>query len=484
MSRFLLYTLHSLAIFLKKTMQNGWRKMKGKSRNQDQINLLQVNLRYMLNPKEPLYQLADSIDWDYFEREFSDYYIDFGRPAKPIRLMVSLLILKHLYSVSDDEVVATWTQNPYWQYFSGMDVFQWKMPCVSSDLTHFRNRIGSEGAEKIFKNSIDIHGKSAREKEVVIDSTVMEKNITFPTDVKLYRKIIARCRKIAALESIPLRQSYCRVEKKLLLVQRFRNHPKNRKKARMAERQLKTIAGRLLREIERNLSEQSYAQYAEFMGRARHILLQKRSDKQKIYSLHEPDVYCISKGKEHQKYEFGTKGSVVLTKTIGIIVGAMNIRNQFDGHSLPVVLEQTERLTQRRPKVAIADRGYRGERKIGATEIVLPKAPNKRSTSYEKQKARQRFRRRAGIEPIIGHLKSDHRMLRNYLKGSIGDDVNILLAAAAFNYKKRLRQLKSIFFSFGLWLKYCMKRIIGCLKTSQIEFAFQFRSVFDLLRID
>ncbi len=155
--------------------------MKGKSRNQDQINLLQVNLRDMLNPKEPLYQLADSINWDYFEREFSEYYIDFGRPAKPIRLMVSLLILKQMYSISDDEVVESWTQNPYYQYFSGMDVFQWQLPCVSSDLTHFRKRIGAAGAEKIFKNSIDVHGQKSDENEVLIDSTVMEKNITFPT---------------------------------------------------------------------------------------------------------------------------------------------------------------------------------------------------------------------------------------------------------------------------------------------------------------
>ncbi len=473
MSIFLFDKLHGLAIFLKKTMRNRWRNMKGKSRNQDQFNLLQANLRDMLNPNEPVYQLTDSMDWEYFEREFSDYYIDFGRPAKPIRLMVSLLILKQIYSISDDEVVETWTQNPYWQYFSGMDVFQWKLPCVSSDLTHFRNRIGSEGAEKIFKNSIDIHGKSARENEVVIDSTVMEKNITFPTDVKLYRKIIERCRKIAEAESIPLRQSYRRVEKKLLLAQRFRHHPKNRKKARSAERKLKTIAGRLLREIERKLMEQSNSEYTSFLGRASRVLSQQRGDKQKIYALHEPDVYCISKGKDHKRYEFGTKASLVLTKRIGIIVGALNIHNQFDGHSLPVVLAQTERLTKRRPKVAIVDRGYRGEKQVGTTEIAIPRVPGKRSTNYEKQKARQRFRRRAGIEPIIGHLKSDHRMLRNYLKGSIGDDINILLAAAAFNYKKRLRQLKSIFVSFGLKINYGLKWLIDRLNIHKTDLAIQ-----------
>ena len=432
--------------------------MKGNSRNQDQLNLLQSSLKSMLNPKDPLYQLADKMDWDYFEKEFAVYYIDFGRPAKPIRLMISLIILKQMHGISDDEVVESWTHNPYWQYFSGMDVFQWEFPCASSDLTHFRNRIGPKGAEKILKHSIDIHAKDAHEMEVVVDSTVQEKNITFPTDVKLCRKIISRCRKIAKAESIDLRQSYVRIEKQLMLAQRFRNHPRNKKKALAAGRKLKTIAGRLLRELDRNLSEEIQKKYALFFELSNKILSQQRQDKQKIYSLHEPEVYCISKGKDHKKYEFGTKASIVLTKNTGIIVGAMNIHNQYDGHSLPDVLEQTEKLTGRRPKAAIVDRGYRGKKKIGATMIIAPKS-GKGNTKYEKQKARQRFRRRAGIEPIIGHLKSDHGMLRNYLKGSVGDDINIMLAAAAFNYKKMLRKLKYIFVFIKFEIKNCLNEI-------------------------
>ena len=442
--------------------------MKGKSLNQDQMNLLQSNLKDMLNPKDPLYQLADKMDWEYFEREFVEYYIDFGRPAKPVRLMVSLLILKQLYAISDDEVVESWTQNPYWQYFSGMDVFQWEFPCASSDLTHFRKRIGSIGAEKILKHSIEIHGSDAHEMEVVVDSTVQEKNITFPTDVKLSRKIIAHCRKIAKMESIELRQSYVRIEKQLMLAQRFRNHPRNRKKALAAGRKLKTISGRLLRELERGLSETTRKKYALFLERADRVLLQKKDDKQKIYSLHEPEVYCISKGKEHKKYEFGTKASIVLTKNTGIIVGAMNIHNQYDGHSLPGVLEQTEHLTGRRPKAAIVDRGYRGKKKVGTTKIIQPKS-GKGNTKYEKQKARQRFRRRAGIEPVIGHLKSDHGMLRNYLKGAVGDDINILLAAAAFNYKKKLKQLKSIFVFILFGIKNQPKSVFESLKQNPYQ---------------
>jgi IS5 family transposase len=434
--------------------------MKGKNPDQNQTNLLQNDLRDMLNPKDELYLLAEKMDWNYFEEAFESYYIDFGRPAKPIRLMVSLLILKQLYNVSDEEVVRSWTQNPYWQYFSGMDVFQWKFPCTPSDLTHFRNRIGKKGAEKILAHSIKLHGKDALEYEVLIDSTVQEKNITFPTDMKLYRKIINKCRKIAEQEEVDLRQSYVRVEKELLLLQRFRHHPRNKKKALAAQRKLRTIAGRLLRELERKLDERLLEKHAAFMEVAYKVLGQQRGDREKVYSLHEPEVYCISKGKEAKKYEFGTKASVCLTKNSGIIVGAMNIRNQYDGHSLPEVLEQVTALRGRRPKAAIVDRGYRGRKQIEGTSIIEPDSGRGKS-SYERQKTRKRFRRRAGIEPVIGHLKSDHRMFRNYLKGSTGDDINILLAAAAFNYKKMLRKLRSFLVFINYWLKNSLDRLLS-----------------------
>jgi IS5 family transposase len=178
-------------------------------------------------------------------------------------------------------------------------------------------------------------------------------------------------------------------------------------------------------------------------------LAQKRNSKEKIYSLHEPDVYCLSKGKEHKRYEFGAKASIALTKNLGIIVGALSFaKNIYDGRTLDAVFEQIEKLRGKAPDVAICDRGYRGKSKIGETKIVTPKPPDKRATAYQKQKARQRFRRRAGIEPIIGHLKSDHRLNRNFLKGVVGDNINLMLAAAAFNFKKLLRQLLYFFILF------------------------------------
>lgn len=171
--------------------------MKGKSPEKGQNSFLYQGLKELLNPKEPLYQLSEKIPWEEIEKEFGKYYVNFGRPSKPIRLMVSLLLLKQMHNLGDETVVSQWVQNPYWQYFSGEREFQWKFPIEPSDLVHFRKRIGEGGVKRILKISIDLHGKSSMEGEVLVDTTVQEKNITFPTDVKLHKKIIEQCRKIA-----------------------------------------------------------------------------------------------------------------------------------------------------------------------------------------------------------------------------------------------------------------------------------------------
>jgi IS5 family transposase len=418
--------------------------MKGNSPNPTQLHLVKQPLEKLINPKHPLCTLTKRIPWKEIEHHFSGLYAHTGRPAKPIRLMVSLLILKQLYDLSDESMVDRWVENPYFQFFSGETVFQWSFPCHPTDLVYFRKRIGEEGVQKIFQVSIDLHGNKAKEKEVVVDTTVQEKNITFPTDTKLYKRIIEHCVSIAEKEAIELRQSYRRTTKKLLLAQRFRNHPKNRKKARAAQRKLKTIAGRLVRELERKLPASSLGRYAQEISIFQKILAQKQKSTNKIYSIHEPQVYCISKGKDHKKYEYGSKASIVVTKRSGIIVGAVHFStNIYDGHTLSDTLIHTTELVGRRPTVAICDRGYRGKSTIDGTTIEIPNNPGKRASEYEKRKARKRFRRRAGIEPIIGHLKSDYRLMRNYLKGSLGDSINLMLAATAFNLKKLIRQLQT-----------------------------------------
>jgi IS5 family transposase len=419
---------------------------------QVQMGLFKEDLSEMLNPKHPLYLLGGRIPWEVFEKEFKDLYGKTGRPAKPVRLMTALLILKQLYDLSDESVIQAWVENPYYQHFSGMRTFQWKFPIDPTDLVYFRKRIGEKGVEKILEVSICMHGEKAKEKEVVIDSTVQEKNITFPTDTNLYRGIIEGCLRIAKEEGLILRQSYTRTTKALLLDQRFRNHPKNYRKAIKAQKRLKTIAGRLVREIGRKTSDHSGT--LELYVK---VLSQQKTDKNKIYSLHEPQVYCIAKGKENKKYEFGSKASIAVTKNTGIIIGALNIReNTHDSKTLSATLSQIESLTKNKPQFAICDRGYRGASEINGTKILIPSRSKKSASPYEKRKARHRFRRRAAIEPVIGHLKSDYGLARNYLKGHMGDGVNLMLAAAAFNFSKLMKELASFLFSI-LWLAFFLK---------------------------
>jgi IS5 family transposase len=420
--------------------------MLSKPAQNGQLNFLQPGLKEQLSSKHPLYILAGQIDWQVFEDAFKKHYReDFGRPAKPIRLMTGLLILKHLRNLSDESVVDQWAENAYYQYFSGSVVFEPKAPCEASELVHFRNRIGASGVELILEESIRINGKDGREDKGSVDTTVQEKNITYPTDSKLHRKIIKKCLAIAAKEGLELRQTYSRTLKKLGMAQCFRNHPKTGAKARRADRKVKTIAGRLVRELERKLPADRYRTELDLFIRA---LGQKRQDKNKIYSLHEPEVQCIAKGKEHKKYEFGSKVSITVTQNSGVIIGALNLpKNQYDGHTLEAALEQQQRLTGHVLKEVFVDRGYRGIKQVGDTLINTPKPFPKKLSTYRKATLRKGFRRRAAIEPKIGHLKADHRLNRNFYKGIKGDDINVMLAAAAMNFKRMINIWKDHFLS-------------------------------------
>jgi transposase, IS5 family len=428
-----------------------------------QQSFLYQNLADTLNPRNSLYILAEKIPWNVFDKELSKYYEKFGRPPLAIRLMVSLLILKQMFDLSDEQLIRRWVENPYWQYFSGEEVFQWKPPCDSSELTVFRKRIGSKGAEFIFEVSAKMHGKKALEDEVVPDTTVQEKNITFPTDIKLHLKVARWCWKITDLENLELRQSYKRTLPKLFWQTRYIRRAKRHKEGVKAARKLLVRVGRILRDVDRNLSDKAKELYKDALEQCFKIVNQKIKDKNKAYSLHELDVSCISKGKEHKKFEFGSKVSIMVTKNSGIIVGAMDFKgNPYDGHTLIPQLEQYKQFFGKMPKAAIVDEGYRGREYVGETRIL--RVHKQKPKDYSKWQWKKRFRRRASVEPVIGHLKNDHRMRRNYLKGKRGDRQNLYLACAAFNFAKFIRDV--IF-----WLKYYFKLIKA---NSEYQFRFCF----------
>jgi transposase, IS5 family len=394
-----------------------------------------TGLADQLNQKHPLYQLSHKIDWSVFENAFKIYYSEtMGKPSKPIRLMVSLLILKYVRNLSDENLVEQWSENIYYQYFSGEHHFQPAIPCVPAELVAFRQRIGEAGVELILKESIRVNeppddGPAA---VVSVDTTVQEKNITYPTDDKLYKKIIRKCWKIADKEGIDLRQSYRRIVKKLGHQQRFKHTKSGAMDARKANKKIKIIAGRLVRELARKLSLDRLGIYLPDLKLYQRVLSQKRDDKDKIYSLHETDVKCYAKGKEHKKFEFGSKASILVEQSTGIIMGAINFTETLHAsQTLPEALEQYERLTGKQAGQVFVDRGYKGLGQYKASQIHVPK-PDKNISRGKRKK----HSKRAAIEPVIGHLKTDYRLCRNFLKGILGDLMNVILAAAAMNFKR------------------------------------------------
>jgi IS5 family transposase len=414
-----------------------------------------------LNHSHSLYKLANVIEWTVFEQAFSKHYSPtHGKPAKPIRRMVALLILKQLRNLSDESIVEQWSENAYYQYFSGEDSFCPVAPCVATELVEFRKRIGTEGMELIFKESIRVNGNDSNDKHLSGDTTVQEKNITYPTDDKLYKKIIDKCQDIAEKESVTLRQSYRQTVKRLSIIQRLRRNKGGDLKARKASKKIKVIAGRLVRELERKLSAESLATYGSDLALFTSVLAQQRSDSNKIYSLHEPEVKCYTKGKEHKKFEFGSKVSILVTQRTGVIVGALNFTDTLhDSKTVQTALEQYERLTGNKAKDVFLDRGYQGTKKVNDTLLYYPK-PDKNISRTK----RRRHKRRAAIEPVIGHLKHDYRMIRNYLKGTIGDEMNVLLSAAAMNFKRVINLWKQ------RYVQFILKLLSQIQKTGYIKF--------------
>jgi len=405
---------------------------------QPQLEIFKTVLASFINPQHELCLLAKEIDWDYLEKEFAPLYGEVGRPSIPIRTIVGLLLLKQIYNLGDETVMERYIDSPYCQHFCGEIYFQYKYPFDPSDFVHFRKRIGEGGMKKIFKQSIDLFDKDfirKEVKEVRVDTTVQEKNITFPTDRKLTEKVIEHCKRIAKKEDIKLKRTYTFEIRKLKQQLRFARKPKNMKKHIKAQKKLHRIAFKIYQDLVNQLNPIPKSYMGEFDVLYR-VLTQQRDDKNKVYSIHEPEVLCISKGKEHKQYEFGNKSSFAYTRGSGIIVGAMAIEgNAYDGHTLEPQLEQVKELTGGKIKKAIVDKGYKVKGGIPGVDIVMPKML-KGESYYLKKKREERCRSRAGIEGLISHLKYDHRMIRNYLSGTAGDKINTLLAATAYNMRK------------------------------------------------
>ena len=421
-----------------------------------QQDLFRSQLKHMINPCHSLVKLSKTVNWEQLENSFGKTFCpDIGRPGISTRLMVGLHYLKYTHNLSDEDVVGGWTENPYWQYFSGMKYFEHRLPCDPSSMTRWRKRIGEAGAEELLKETIEAGlklkaVKRTQLKRINIDTTVQEKNVRFPTDSRLYDRARENLVKAAKRRQLPLRQNYNQLSKKLVLKQSRYAHAKQMKRAKRCTSKMRTYLGRVIRDIRRKCPAPDF-ELSCLLEISDRIFTQRQNDKNKVYSVHEPHVECISKGKAHKRYEFGCKVSVAATSRGGWFVGAKAIHgNPYDGHTLSDAIKQVNRLT-REPEHVFVDRGYRGHDYEGEIPVHVDKIRRGRT-------ARSLWRwmkRRAAVEPGIGHLKHEHRMDRNRLKGRQGDRVNAILSAAGMNFSKLLKWVADYprhFYGIKIWI--------------------------------
>jgi transposase, IS5 family len=400
----------------------------------------------LLNARHPMVRLARRIDWRSFDEHFGAYYSGGkGRPAISTRLMVSLHYLKYTYDLSDEAVVRGWVENPYWQYLSGMEFFCHEPPIDPSSMSRWRSRVGEAGAEELLRQTIESGLrmgviKPSELRRVNVDTTVQEKHIRFPTDARLYDRMRQRLVAAARREGVKLRQSYVRVGKHLLAQQSRYAHAKQFRRARRCTRKLRTILGRVIRDIERKLPDPG-ERLADLLALAKRLHRQRRHDKGKLYSVHAPEVECISKGKAHKRYEFGCKVALGVTSKGGWVLAARSLEgNPYDGHTLQSTMDRIVSISGIEPEHVYCDMNYRGHDYEGECQIHV--ASRKRGSIVAS--VWRWMRRRAAIEPSIGHLKEERRMERNRLKGTAGDKLNAVLSAAAMNFSKLLAALRAL----------------------------------------
>jgi transposase, IS5 family len=421
-------------------------------RESGEQDLFRSRLDQIIDLQHALVTLARTVDWGFLEREFGAVYTDGpGQPPLPTRLMAGLAILKHTYNLSDEVLCERWVENPYYQYFCGEEFFQHRLVFDRSSLTRWRNRMGEERLEALLQESLSVAARTKAIKpselsRVIVDTTVQPKNVTFPTDAKLLNRAREKLVRLAKLSGVRLRQSYARVGKFALIKHQRYAHAKQFKRARRALKTLRTYLGRIMRDIGRKI-----AGNAALEGRfARLLLLARRVHEQqprqrgpKVYSLHAPEVECIGKGKAHRPYEFGVKVSVATTLSHakgGQFVTHVKALpgNPYDGHTLATVIPQMEALVGNTVERLLVDKGYRGHNAPPDYQFRVFISDQKRGVTPS---IKRTMRRRSAVEPVIGHLKAEHRMGRNYLWFKHGDANNAVLAAVGYNFRRLIRWL-------------------------------------------
>lgn len=406
-------------------------------------DLFRTELVNLIDTRHELARLAELIDWQAFADEWSPQFTSTtGRPALATRLMASLLYLKHLYALSDEDVVERWCENPYWQHFSGERYFRHDLPCDPSSLVRWRQRIGEAGCEWLLAQSIEAARKGGVIKRssldaVVLDTTVQPKAIAHPTDSRLLNRAREQLVDAAQEAGISLRQSYARVGKAAEHQAGRYAHAKQYRRMQREIRKLRTWLGRVIRDVRRKAGRLTEALQAK-LAVAQRLYEQKRDSKHKLYALHAPEAECLAKGKARTPYEFGVKVSVAVTAKEGVVVGMRSMPGSpYDGHTVDSQLEQVEILCGVTPKIALVDRGYRGVEAASGTRLLVS------HTRRLPNRLKKLLKRRQVVEPMIGHMKSDGLLARNWLRGALGDAMHAVLCGAGHNLRMILARLRA-----------------------------------------
>jgi transposase, IS5 family len=418
-------------------------------------DLFRARLDQIINLHHELVQLAGKIDWSWIDGEIAPLYSENGRPGTETRFMIGLLLLKHIYGLSDEGVCERWVYDPYFQYFTGEEFFQHRFPHERSGLSHWRNRLGDK-LELLLAESLRVaHEAGAlRGKDlarVTVDTTVQPKAISFPTDAKLLHAASRGLNRLATRHGVRLRQSYLRVAKRAAMMAGRYAHAKQFNRHRQQLRLLRTRLGRIIRDIRRKIADNAdlEAAFEIWLTRAGQIRSQQQRQRgYKLYSFHAPETECIGKGKASAPYEFGVKVSIVTTNARApggqFVLHARALPdNPYDGHTLRDVIDRTETLTGCPIERVYVDKGYRGH-----------DAPQPRRVFISGQKrgvfgvVKRELRRRSAIEPVIGHMKAEGHLGRCHLKGRAGDAANAILSAVGFNFRRILAWLRTILIIF------------------------------------
>ena len=414
-------------------------------------DLFRARLEQIINMKHELVQLAGKIDWEWIDGEIAPLYSDKGRPGIETRFVIGLLLLKHIYGLSDEGVCERWVHDPYFQHFTGEEFFQHEFPHERSDLSHWRKRLGDK-LELLLAESLRVAHQSGalrtRDlKRVTVDTTVQPKNITFPTDAKLLHAAIHGLNRIAKKHGVRLRQSYIRIAKRAAMMAGRYAHAKQFNRHRRQLRILRTRLGRLIRDIRRKIAgrQDIEAAFEAPLSRASQIRSQQQRQRGwKLYSFHAPETECIGKGKASTPYEFGVKASIVTTNARApgglFVLHAKSLPgNPYDGHTLRDVIEDTQNLTGCEIERAYVDKGYRGHDAQNPGRVFI--SGQKRGVFGA---IKRELRRRSAIEPVIGHMKAEGHLGRCYLKGRAGDAANTILTAVGYNFRRILAWLRDL----------------------------------------